>query len=97
MNYKPIFDRVIAVELEQNKMTDSGIALLADNESVKKAEVVAVGDGAYEDGVFVTMKVAVGSKILFENHCAVPFFSGGKKFLLIKQTDILAVEENLEN
>jgi len=92
MNYKPIFDRVIAVEIEKNKMTESGISLLTQDESVKKASVIAVGSGSFEEGVFVEMKVAIGDKILFEEHYAIPFFEGGKKYYLIKQTDILAVE-----
>ncbi len=95
MNYKPIFDRVLAVEVEKNKMTESGIALSSQNESVKKAEIIAVGEGIFEEGVFVEMKVKVGDKILFEEHCSVPFLEGGKKFLLIKQTDILAVEKKI--
>jgi len=94
MKYQPIFDRVLAVEVEKNKMTQSGIALSNQNESVKKAEIIAVGDGAIEDGFFVEMKVKIGDKILFEEHCSIPFLEGGKKYLLIKQTDILAVEKD---
>lgn len=93
MNYQPIFDRVLAVEVEKNKMTESGIALSNQSESVKKAEIIAVGEGIFEEGFFNEMKVKIGDKILFEEHCSVPFFDGGKKFLLLKQTDILAVEK----
>ncbi len=93
MDYRPIFDRIIAVEVGKNKVTESGISLLGQEDSVKKGEIVAVGDGIFEDGVFVQMAVAAGDKILFEEHCAVPFFDGGKKFFLLKQTDVLAVEK----
>ncbi|NCB48330.1 MAG: co-chaperone GroES [Clostridia bacterium] len=94
VNYQPIFDRVIAVEVEKNKITESGISLSNQNEGVKKAEIIAVGEGIFEEGVFVQMKVKIGDKILFESHCCVPFFDGCKKFLLLKQTDILAVEKD---
>lgn len=96
MNYQPIFDRVLAVEVEKNKMTESGIALSTSNESVKKGEIIAVGAGTMEDGVFVEMVLKIGDKILFEEHCSVPFFESGKKFLLLKQTDILAVEKETQ-
>lgn len=94
MDYQPIFDRVIAVEVEKNRMTEGGISLLEEEDSVKKGEVIAVGEGAFEEGVFVQMAVGVGDKILFEEHSAVAFAQRGEKFFLLKQTDILAVEKN---
>jgi len=92
MKFTPLFDRVIAVEIEKSKITESGIALSKKTESVRIGKIVAVGSGIFEDGVFTKMQVKENDTILFENHCAVPFFENGKQFLLIKQTDILAVK-----
>lgn len=94
MSFKPIFDRVLAREIDDTQVTEGGIAISRQNENVKRAKVLAMGEGMWEDGTFVEMKVKIGDTVLFEEHCCVPFFDNGKKFVLIKQTDILAIEED---
>jgi len=95
MKLKPLFDRVIAKEITQENTTKSGICLsLNNNFDTKIAKVVAIGEGIYEEGVFQNMKVNVGDKIYFEDHCCSKIVIGSEEFILLKQTDILAVEED---
>lgn len=98
MNLKPIFDRILAKEIVENNQTKSGISLGQTNRtSVKKAKVLKTGEGIFEEGTFIEMLVRPGDEIYFEEHCAVRFFIEGQEYFLIKQTDILAINEKGEN
>ena len=94
MNLKPIFDRVLAQEIKENSKTESGICLDFSNQNnVKKAKVLKTGLGVYENGTFINMQVNENQIVYFEEHCAVKISINGSEFWLLKQTDILAVEE----
>ncbi len=94
MNFQPIFDRVIAKEIKQENSTSSGIALSTSNPtSIRKAKILSIGNGCYEDGIFISMQVNIGDIILFEEHTSVSFEINGEEYLLIKQTDILAKQK----
>lgn len=93
MNIKPLFDRVIACPIKNENTTKSGISLTTTQDtSVKKAKIVAVGTGCFEDGVFIEMKVKVNDIILYEEHTTAKIYIENEEYILIKQTDILAVE-----
>lgn len=94
MKLKPLFDRVIAIPVEDIKQTASGIKLTESDESeVKKAKVIAVGNGIYENGVFINMEVKIGDVIYYEEHTIAKLNTPENNYILIKQTDILAYEK----
>lgn len=94
MKIKPIFDRVLAQEIKENNKTESGICLdILPQNSLKKAIILRTGEGIFEDGTFIKMQVSENQIIYFEEHCAVKIIVQGKEYWLIKQTDILAVEQ----
>lgn len=96
MKIKPLFDRVIAKPLKEESITKSGISLSSSQEtSVKKAKVICTGTGIFEDGVFVEMYVKKDDIIYFEEHTTAKLSIDNSEFILIKQTDILAIEENI--
>lgn len=93
MKLKPLFDRVIARPIKEENKTQSGITLGLPKESeVKKAVVLSVGEGIFEEGAFTEMKVKVNDIIFYEEHTIAKFFEQNAELILIKQTDILAVE-----
>jgi len=97
MKIEPLFDRVIATCIRQFNKTESGISLeLYDDGEIKKGIVVAVGPGGYDEGVFVNMQVNLGDIIYFEDHVTSKIIYDNKPYILIKQTDILAVERKEE-
>ena len=95
MNIKPLFDRVIACTIKNENTTKSGISLTTTQDtSVKKAKVVSVGTGCYENGIFVDMQVKVNDIIFYEEHTTAKIYIENKEYILINQTDILAIENN---
>ncbi len=95
MNLKPLGDRVVVEPLEQEEMTASGIVLPETaKEKPQKGEVMAVGPGARdEDGKHIAMDVAVGDVVLFAKYAGTDFKMDGKKLLILKENDILAILE----
>ena len=65
----PLGDRVLIKIPVQEEKTVSGIIIPetvnAETES-KRGKVVAVGEGKYEDGALVPMRVKVGDEVLFQ-------------------------------
>lgn len=93
MNLKPLFSRVVVEVIEPPKQTASGLAL---PESVTKAnentgKVLAVGEGAYQMGMFVPTSVKVGDTVVFSLASALPFVVDGKTYLIFDESSILAV------
>lgn len=94
MNIKPLFDRVVLLPKEADKETKSGIILpSASAEKSQVATVVAVGKGGVVDGKEVKMEVTVGQEVLYAKYSGTEFSLDGKKYIVIKQSDILAVLE----
>lgn len=94
MNLKPLFDRVILSVEKNSEKTSSGLMLpTASLEKSQVAKVVAVGEGGLIDGKEVVMKVKVGDKVIFTKYAGSEFKIDGEEYIIVKQTDILAVIE----
>ena len=95
MKLKPIFDRVVILPKEAEKETQSGIILpTASQEKSQIATVVAVGEGGMVDGKEVKMQVKVGQEVLFAKYSGTEISFEGKKYIVLKQNDILAILED---
>ena len=95
MKIKPIFDRVVLLPKEADKETKSGIILpTASLEKSQVATVIAVGEGGTIDGKEVKMQVKVGQEVLFSKYSGTEFTFEGKKYIVIKQNNILAILED---
>lgn len=94
MKIKPLFDRVVLLPKEADKETKSGIILpSASAEKSQVATVVAVGEGGTLDGKEIKIQVSVGQEVLYAKYSGTEFSLDGKKYIVIKQSDILAVLE----
>jgi len=94
MKIKPLFDRVVVKVNNSDDKTKSGIVLpTAAQEKQQTATVVAVGAGGMVDGVQVDMVVSVGDTVLYANYAGSEVKVDGDKYVILKQTDILAVLE----
>lgn len=96
MKLKPLYNRVVIEVIEVSDKTPSGLAL---PESMTKAnqntgKVVAVGEGAYQNGILVPMNVKVGDTVLFSIAGGLPFKLGDKSYLIFDESSILAILEN---
>ena len=91
---EPLFDRILAQEINNEHFTKSGISLsYSSNESVKKAIVIKTGKGVYEDGIFIDMQVKEKDIIYYEEHVVSKLSLDDMEYILIKQTDVLAYEK----
>ncbi len=92
MKIKPLFDRVVLEPIKNEEEVKGGIILpSASQEKSQVALVVAVGTGDLPDGKNVSMQVKVGNKVLFAKYSGTEIEECGKKFIVIRQADILAV------
>ena len=91
---RPLFDRVVLLPLENEKETKGGILLpQAAQEKSQLATVVAVGTGENTDGKQVGMQVKVGDKVLYGKYAGTEIAIDEKKYVVVRQLDILAVIE----
>lgn len=84
---------VLPEEREIKEKTDSGIYIpeTSGNEKPEQGEVLAVGDGSYDDGDLIPVRVKVGDKIIFSKYGYDEIKHNGKKYFIIKEENILAV------
>lgn len=93
---KPLHDYVVLVQSEAEKETKtaSGIILKNDkDERQVKATVTAVGPGRFEDGKLHPMHVEIGQTVIFKSYASTEVKLEDKTYLLVKESDILAVLE----
>lgn len=94
MKIKPLFDRVVLLPKENETETKGGIILpTAAQEKSQMANVVAVSEGGEIDGKKVTMQVKVGDKVLYAKYSGTEITVDDKKYVVVRQSDILAVIE----
>ena len=93
INLKPLGDRVVVEPIEQDEMTPSGLVLPETaKEKPQKGVVVAAGPGARdEDGKRISLDVSVGETVLFAKYAGTEFKVDGKKLLILKESDLLAI------
>ncbi len=90
---KPLADRVVVEPLEQEEKTASGIILPETaKEKPQEGKIIAAGPGRLDDkGKRVAMEVAVGDKVLYAKYSGTEIKIEGKKLLILKESDVLAV------
>jgi len=95
MNLKPLGDRLIVEPIEQQEVTASGIVLPETaKEKPMQGSVLAVGPGLRkDDGARIAMDVKQGDKVLYAKYAGTEVKIGDKKYLILKETDVLAIVE----
>ncbi len=90
---KPLGDRVVIELVAQEEKTASGI-VLPDTAKEKPSEgkIVAVGTGrVLENGERVGLEVSEGDHIIFSKYAGTEVKYEGKEYLILRESDILAV------
>lgn len=95
MNFKPLSDRVLIETAAKEEKTPGGIFIPEPNkEKPREGSVVAVGPGrVLENGKLKEVTLKIGQKILFGKYSGSEVDAGGKKYLLMKEDDVLGVLE----
>jgi chaperonin GroES len=90
---KPIFDKIVAVKIEDSNVTKGGLYLPdAAKADPKFATAIAVGDGKIlPDGTKVQMVVKPGDKFIFNGYCGINIEIADQKLFICSQDDVLAI------
>lgn len=93
VNLRPLGDRVIVEPIEQEEVTATGLYIPETaKEKPQQGSVLAVGAGRTDDnGKRIAMDVKAGDKVLFAKYAGTEVKIDGKKLLILKETDILAI------
>jgi chaperonin GroES len=96
MSLKPLGNRVVVEPIEQEEITAGGIVLPETaKEKPQKGTVLSVGPGDRNDkGERVPMDVAQGDTILFAKYSGTEIKMDGKKLLILRESDILAIVQS---
>jgi chaperonin GroES len=96
MKLKPLGDRLIVRALDEEETTASGLVLPdTAKEKPQKGEVIAVGDGAWdEDGEKrIPLDVAEGDTVLYSKYGGTEVKVDGEDLLVLRESDVLAKVE----
>ena len=94
MIIKPTADNiVIKTIVEDTTKTASGIILATKTESKPEfGEIVALGEGrTLNDGSILKSNLNIGDTVLFNKFAGTELKANGDSFLILKETDIMAV------
>ena len=93
MNLRPLGNRLIVDPIEEQEMTAGGIVLPETaKEKPQKGRVTAAGDGDRdEDGDRIPMDVKVNDVVLFAKYAGTEIKIDGKKLLIMRESDLLAI------
>jgi chaperonin GroES len=93
LNLRPLGDRVVVEPSEGEEVTPSGILLPETaKEKPQQGVILAVGPGRRDDGgKLVELDVKTDDKVLYAKYAGTEIKVNGKKLLILKESDILAV------
>ena len=85
---KPLADRVLVEPKEAETKTASGLYIPdTAKEKSQEGKVIAAGPGKKDE----PMDVKVGDEVLYGKYAGTEVTVEGKKYLIVKQSDILAI------
>jgi chaperonin GroES len=97
MKLKPLGDRLIVRAIEEEATTASGIVLPdTAKEKPQRGEVIAVGDGRYDDDgeKRIPVDVTAGDTVLYSKYGGTEITVDGEDLLVLRESDVLAKVES---
>jgi chaperonin GroES len=90
---KPLGDRIVIELVKSEEKTASGIVLPdTAKEKPQEGKVIAVGTGRVPDSVErVAVEVSVGDSIIFSKYSGTEVKFQGTEYLILRESDVLAV------
>jgi len=95
MKIRPLADKVLVQRLEAENKTAGGIVLPdSAKEKPQKGKIVSVGKGkTLDDGTLQKTQVKKGDVVLFTSYAGTEVKIDGKEYLIMSESDIMAVIE----
>ena len=93
LKLKPLGNRLVVEPLEAEEVTAGGIVLPETaKEKPQKGTVLSIGPGERDDkGKRIEMDVQTGDTVLYAKYAGTEIKVDGKKLLILKETDVLAI------
>ena len=89
MTIKPLADRVLILPIEAEQKVGGIIIPDTAKEKPQRGKIVAVGNGTKDE----EMILKVGDEVLYGKYAGTELESEGEKYLMMRQSDVLAVVE----
>jgi chaperonin GroES len=95
LKLKPLGNRVVVEPVEEDEVTAGGIVLPETaKEKPQKGAVISAGPGERDDdGKYIPMDVKEGDTVLFAKYAGTEIKVEGKKLLILRESDLLAIVE----
>ena len=95
MKIRPLADKVLVQRLEADTKTAGGIVLPdSAKEKPQRGKIVSVGEGKMlEDGTRRKVQVKKGDVVLFTSYAGTDIKIDGKEYMIMDESDIMAVIE----
>jgi chaperonin GroES len=95
MKIRPLADKVLVERVEAESKTAGGIVLPdTAKEKPQRGKIVSVGPGKIlEDGKNKEMQIKKGDLVLFTSYAGTEVKIDGKEYLIMDESDIMAVIE----
>ena len=96
MKIRPLADKVLVQRLEAEAVTAGGIVLPdSAKEKPQQGKIISVGDGKLlDDGSRSKFQVKKGDSVLFTSYAGSEVKLGGKEYMIMNESDIMAVIED---
>ncbi len=96
ISLKPLGSRVVVEPVESEEVTAGGIVLPETaKEKPQKGKVLSIGPGDRDEGgKRIAMDVTPGDIVLFAKYAGTEIKVEGKKLLILKESDLLAIVES---
>lgn len=91
----PLGDRVLIKELkgkDAERTTAAGIIIpetVSDDKGAKQGKVVAVGEGRYDDGKLIPVRVRVGDTVLYQWGDTIKI--DGEEYAVVSESNVMAI------
>ena len=89
MTIKPLADRVLVLPAQAEEKVGGIISPDTAKEKPQRGKVVAVGNGTKDE----EMVLKVGDEVLYGKYAGTELENEGEKYLMMRQSDVLAVVE----
>ena len=89
MTIKPLADRVLVLPAQAEEKVGGIIIPDTAKEKPQRGKIVAVGNGTKDE----EMMLKVGDEVLYGKYAGTELESEGEKYLMMRQSDVLAVVE----
>jgi chaperonin GroES len=95
MKIRPLADKVLVQRIEAENKTAGGIVLPdTAKEKPQRGKIISVGQGkTLDDGTIRKPQVKKGDSVLFTSYAGTDIKIGGKEYLIMSESDIMAVIE----